>query len=459
MSALRKASVMALTAVVAASLLTACGSGSDKAASGKAGQVKLSVVSLKPGSEKAAFTAFDNQVKIFEKANPGIKIESHEYEWTGPTFAAQLAGGTLPTVFTIPFTDGKSLIERHQLADLSKQVKTLSYGTKFNPNVLAAGQDANGDVYGIPTGAYGIGLQYNRALFTQAGLDPGSPPTTWEEIRADAKTIAQKTGKAGFAQMTKDNTGGWMLTTLTYALGGRMEDGTGTEVKATLTNDATKQALQTLHTMRWVDKSMGSNFLLDWGGINQEFAAGKIGMYMGGSDVYGSLKQQNNINPDDYGLAALPLSTSPDAGLLGGGTLAAVKANATEAEKAAAVKWIDYYYLGRLTNEKAAALDAKTLSDGKQPVGVPQLPLFDKATLDSYNGWIKSYINVPLGQMTSFTSGVYNQPLVPEPASHTQELYAALDSVVQAVLTKQNADVGALLAKANDDVQRILDKG
>jgi multiple sugar transport system substrate-binding protein len=204
---------------------------------------------------------------------------------------------------------------------------------------------------------------------------------------------------------------------------------------------------------------MGSNFLLDWGGINQEFAAGKIGMYMGGSDVYGSLKQQNNINPDDYGLAALPLSTSPEAGLLGGGTLAAVKANATEAEKAAAIKWIDYYYLGRLTNAKAAALDAKTLSDGKQPVGVPQLPLFDKATLDSYNGWIKSYINVPLGQMTSFTSGVYNQPLVPEPASHTQELYAALDSVVQAVLTKQNADVGALLAKANDDVQRIIDKG
>jgi multiple sugar transport system substrate-binding protein len=49
--------------------------------------------------------------------------------------------------------------------------------------------------------------------------------------------------------------------------------------------------------------------------------------------------------------------------------------------------------------------------------------------------------------------------MVPEPASHTQELYAALDSVVQAVLTKQNADVGALLAKANDDVQRIIDKG
>jgi multiple sugar transport system substrate-binding protein len=459
MSALRKASVTALTAVIAASLLTGCGSGSEKAGTGKAGQVKLSVVSLKPGSEKAAFAAFDNQVKIFEKANPGIKIESHEYEWTGPTFAAQLAGGTLPTVFTIPFTDGKSLIQRHQLADLSKQVKTLSYGTKFNPNVLAAGQDANGDVYGIPTGAYGIGLQYNRALFTQAGLDPDSPPTTWEEIRADAKTIAEKTGKAGFAQMTKDNTGGWMLTTLTYALGGRMEDGTGTDVKATLTNDATKQALETLHTMRWTDKSMGSNFLLDWGGINQEFAAGKIGMYMGGSDVYGSLKQQNNINPDDYGLAALPLSTSPEAGLLGGGTLAAVKANATEAEKAAAIKWIDYYYLGRLTNATAAELDAKTLSDGKQPVGVPQLPLFDKATLDSYNGWIKSYINVPLGQMKSFTNGVYSQPLVPEPASHTQELYAALDSVVQAVLTKQNADVGALLAKANDDVQRIIDKG
>ena len=44
---------------------------------------------------------------------------------------------------------------------------------------------------------------------------------------SDALKISQKTGKAGYVQMAKDdNTAGWILTTLAYSLGGRMEQGT-----------------------------------------------------------------------------------------------------------------------------------------------------------------------------------------------------------------------------------------
>ena len=83
-----------------------------------------------------------------------------------------LAGGTLPDVFTIPFTDGKSLIEQGQLADITDLVNALPYADQFNPNVLATAQDDEGRIYGLPRQAYGIGLQYNRQLFEQAGLDP-----------------------------------------------------------------------------------------------------------------------------------------------------------------------------------------------------------------------------------------------------------------------------------------------
>jgi multiple sugar transport system substrate-binding protein len=420
-------------------------------------KVAITVVSLKPGSEQSAFDAFEAQVAQFEAANPDIDVTSQEYEWTGPTFAAQLAGGTLPDVFTIPFTDGKSLIEQGQLADISSQVAALPYGAKFNPNVLAAGQDSSGKVFALPTAAYGIGLQYNRTLFTEAGLDPNKPPTTWDEIRAAAKTIAEKTGQAGFAQMTQSNTGGWMLTTLTYAQGGRMEESSGGNVTSTIDNAGTKSALATLKAFRWTDNSMGSNFLLDWGGINQDFAAGKIGMYMGGSDVYTSLKQQNGLKPEDYGLAALPLTSSPTAGLLGGGTLVAVNPKATDPRKDAAVKWIDFYYMSKLLDKDAAITDAKTLSEADQPVGVPALPIFDKATFDESLDWIKDYVNVPLDQMTSFREGIFTQPLVAEPSAHTQEMYAILDTVVQAVLTDENADIDALLTDADAQVQALID--
>ena len=100
----------------------------------------------------------------------------------------------------------------------------------------------------------------------------------------------------------------WILTTVVYSLGGRMEVGTGTSAKATLDNPKTIQALNLLKAMRWTDNSMGSNFEYSWGDINQAFAGGSIGMYISGSDVYTNLVQASNINPGIYGLATIPLA-------------------------------------------------------------------------------------------------------------------------------------------------------
>jgi ABC-type glycerol-3-phosphate transport system substrate-binding protein len=170
--------------------------------------------------------------------------------------------------------------------------------------------------------------------------------------------------------------------------------------------------------MRWQDVSMGSTFDYAWGTMNQAFAAGQVGMFTGGSDLYTWMVQNASLQPADYGITVIPLADSPDAGVLGGGTLAAVNVVTTEAERDAAVAWIDFYYIQKLI-----------------------------------------YINVPLEQMTPFTSKIFDQPLVNEPVAHTQETYAALDPVVQAVLTDKNADINALLDAANAQIQAILDAG
>jgi hypothetical protein len=114
--------------------------------------------------------------------------------------------------------------------------------------------------------------------------------------------------------------------------------------------------------------------------------------------------------------------------------------------------------MNKLNTQDGAVADAKALVANKQPIGVPALPIFDKATYDESQTWIKDYINVPTNQMTSFTSGIFAQPLINEPTKNTQELYAALDPVVQAVLTDKNADIDALLKAVNTQVQAILDK-
>jgi multiple sugar transport system substrate-binding protein len=115
-------------AAAAVGLLAVCAAASAVGSSTKT--VTISVASLIPGSTPAAIAQFNAQVKSFEKANPSINIKPVEYQWTGPTFAAKLAAGTLPTVFEVPFTDARTLGDNGQLADLTSLVQALPYFSK-----------------------------------------------------------------------------------------------------------------------------------------------------------------------------------------------------------------------------------------------------------------------------------------------------------------------------------------
>lgn len=448
----RKVVIAGIAAFAMVGALAACSSGGSDS-----GTIELRVATFPPGADQAAYDAFAEQEKQFEKENPDIDIIGVEYEWEGPTFAVQLAGGSLPDVFTVPFTDSKTLLENGQLMDVTDEIEELGYTDSFNPVILDGVTDADGRIFGFPRQAYAMGLHYNRTLFEEAGLDPDSPPTTWDEVRAAAKTIAEKTGKAGYMQMTQNNTGGWQLTAATVARGGSTQEdnGDGTYT-STIANDGTKAALEFLQELRWEDDSLGSNFLLDWGSINQEFAAGNIGMYTTGSDIYTALVRDFSLSPDDYGLTVIPIEN--DGGTLGGGDVAVVSPTVDDETKAAAVTWIDWFYMQKLLNEDAAVLDAETLAASDQAVGTPLLPVLNREAYEQSLVWIEPYINVPRDQMTPFIEGIWEQTPVGEPKGKTQEIYALLDPVVQAVLTDQNADIDALLEQADAEAQALLDE-
>jgi ABC-type glycerol-3-phosphate transport system substrate-binding protein len=238
-----------------------------------------------------------------------------------------------------------------------------------------------------------------------------------------------------------------------------METGRGTSAKATLDNKQAVAALNFLKAMRWTDNSMGSNFDYGWSDINQAFAAGNVGMYISGSDVFTNLVSASNIDPSIYGLSTIPLAKNKTAGVLGGGTLVAVRPDANAAARAAAVKWIDFFYERPLVDKKQAIRNAKTLVASKQPVGVPALPIFNKKQYDLANTWIKPYVNVPQNQMKPFNTGIFSQTLIPEPAASTQSVYHSLDPAVEAVLTDKNANVLQLLQQADSIAQALISKG
>ncbi|HEY3510846.1 MULTISPECIES: extracellular solute-binding protein [Kribbella] len=439
-------------------LLVACSSapssgGDSGTGSSPGGQVTITVGDRPPSSDPENRKQFDSRVAGFEKANPDIKLKPVETIWDATTFQAQAAGGQLPDVLNVPFTEPQGMIARKQVADLTKVLKDDGLLDQLNPNVLKIAQDQSGNVFAVPTAAYSVGLVYNRDLFTKAGLDPNKPPATWDEVRADAKLIAQKTGQAGYAQMTTKNTGGWMFTTQTYAFGGSIENADGS--KATFDDAPSKAALQALHDMKWVDKSMGQAVLYDIDGISKAFAAGKIGMYMSAPDAYHTLVDINGLKPSALGVGPMPQQDG-DHGTLSGGSVQIVSPSATDAEKAAAIKWIRFNYLNKYVDETAAVTSAKNGVAAKLPVGVPGLPVVAADQYSKYQSWIKPYVNVPLENFAPYTKVAAGQKIIAEPPVKAQEVYAALDPVVQTVLGNEKADISGLLSKAAATVDAKL---
>lgn len=468
---------LGLAGALAISLVAACGStggegteptnggsgstSADEATTPADEKVTITVAGLLPGAEAEAVQALEGRIAEFEATYPNITVEAQEYQWLASTFTAQLAGGTLPTVFEIPVTDGKTLIENGQLADIDAAVHAnLPYADDFNEAVVANAKGADGKFYAVPAKSfYAVALHYNRNLFEQAGLDPDKPPTTWDEIRRYAKTIKDETGVYGYGMMALDNAGGWQLTAAANSRGGVVEetndDGTYT---ATLDDPAVKAHLEWLSALRWEDDSIHPDTTLGWAEINQAFGGGQIAMYTSGSDVYTALVENQALTADwGYGLTAMPSENG--GGALGGGTLAAVKQGATDAEKDAAVKWIDWWYLAKLRDRDQAVADAEVKFDNGQALGTPVLPIFSEELYEESLGWIEDYVNVPLENMTGYTDKMFDQPLIGEPSAQTQPIYGLLFPIVQAVLTDQNADIDALLAAADTQAQALIDQG
>jgi len=416
------------------------------------GKVEITVGGMPTADKPELLANFEDTVEAFEKANPDITVVGDETVWAADTIQSLIAGGTMPTTLDVPFTEIQALIARGQVAEIGAHLEESETLSNLNPSVIDVVSTDDG-VWGIPWGAYTMGLVYNRGLFEQAGLDPDNPPQSWEEVREAAKAIEANTDAQGFQTMTLENTGGWVLQAMSNAFGGSFENPDGTE--ATVDNDGTRAALEFYRDLRWEDNTFGSNFLLNYGDAHSALAAGQVGMMVAGADGYNNLVTNLGMAPEDFGVAPLP-QADDGMGTLGGGTIAIFDPKASAEEVEAATKWVEFWRFTKFNDEEFAAEQAKTAAETDTAVGAPGLPVVDAAIQDRYLEWVADYINVPRENYELYLSTVETVPIVPEPAVKAQEVYAALDAVVQAVLTREDADIDALLSEAQATVDAII---
>ncbi|MFE4950163.1 extracellular solute-binding protein [Leifsonia sp. NPDC056665] len=274
--------ILAVTAVVGVTaVLAGCSSNAPATTSG--GQ-KLTVEDYYAGPQAA------NYDKIYKDcaAKDGNTVTATHVPNGGliAKVLQQISSKTLPDALMLDNPDVQQIADSGALTPLKNYGITAGGVTQ---GVVDAGT-YKGDLYGLAPGVNSLALFYNKDLFTAAGL---KPPTTWDELKADAKTLTTP-DHYGFAFSGVNNyEGTWQFMPWMWSNG-------GDEKK--LNSPENAQALQFLHDL--VADGSASQSVVNWsqGDVNNQFLAGKAAMMENGPWQIPALKQ-SKIN---WGYVPIP---------------------------------------------------------------------------------------------------------------------------------------------------------
>ncbi|MBT2502914.1 sugar ABC transporter substrate-binding protein [Curtobacterium sp. ISL-83] len=189
---------LAITAAAALTVtgLAACSSGSS--GSGSSGSKTLTYWASNQG------TSLQNDKEVLTPVlakftkETGIKVNLQVIGWNDLQTKIQTAvtSGQGPDVVNIGNTWATSLQATGAFQEFgSSEMKSIGGADKFGKVALSTGGAPGKTVTSVPLYGLAYGLYYNKAMLQAAGI---TPPTTWEELTADAKKLTTG-GKYGFS--------------------------------------------------------------------------------------------------------------------------------------------------------------------------------------------------------------------------------------------------------------------
>lgn len=181
----------------------------------------------------------------------------------------QASSKTLPDVLMLDNPDVQQIAATGALSPLKNYGVTAPKGDV--PSVVKAGT-YNGQLYGLAPVINSIALYYNSDMLTAAGI---TPPTTWDELQADAKKLTDPSkGVYGFA-MSNINTyeGTWQFLPLMWTNGGNEKniDTADTAKAVQFDVDLQNDGSMSKSSVTWSQQD-----------VNNQFVAGKAAMMING---------------------------------------------------------------------------------------------------------------------------------------------------------------------------------
>lgn len=286
----------------------------------------------------------DRMVADFEAEHPDIDVNAiyaGNYDDTRIKALAALKSGE-PAELSVLFSiDIYELIEQDAIVafdDIVETAEEKAWLDSFYPALMENGR-TRGKTWGIPFQRSTIVMYYNKDAFREAGLDPDSPPATWDELVSMGKALTKKNdaGQVERWGVMIPSTGYayWMFGALAIQNGQVLMNGDGNETY--FDDPAVVEALQ-----YWLDLSrehgvMPAN-IIEWGTLRQNFLEGKTAIMWHST---GNLTAVKDAAKFDFGVAMLPANErrgSPT----GGGNFYIFKDTSPEERKAALtfIRWM-----------------------------------------------------------------------------------------------------------------------
>ena len=119
------------------------------------------------------------------KAAKGTDVEGEFLAWNDywPKLATQTAGGNAPDVLQMDYRYIVEYAKRGAIAPLDEFVGGALKLDDFDQDQLDGGK-VDGKLYGISLGANSVALLANLAAFEEAGIEPPTNATTYDDVRA-----------------------------------------------------------------------------------------------------------------------------------------------------------------------------------------------------------------------------------------------------------------------------------
>lgn len=338
-------------AAVSLSLLLAVGmfAGCSQTPAGKSSSAPQSSAAESKGSAAAPVTleffqqktqagpqkGYQRIIDAFKKECPEITIEMNTVPDAGKVLTTRISSGDIPPLFSDYPTQlqFKQKVANGYLEKLSGQ----AFLSRVNPASIAMSKANDGETYALPLSSNFMGIYYNADTFKKYGFQV---PETYDELIAICDKLVAD-GKTPFVQSLKDRTGHLFQSLLiAWTQNGvetikKVSDG-----KGSVSDDPEmrKLAERMINFSKYFNKDA---FGIDLINMGQEFANGNYPMSITGSYDYGTLKIANpNIN---MGIFPIPNDTKKTSHILTGIDAAlCISGKATAAEKAAALKFLEF---------------------------------------------------------------------------------------------------------------------